>query len=124
MCFIEQTDDDSSTLDTTYNRIGAIVSDEPEDGEVFESLEEYSEGDLENYGILAVSTGVTKRFHVNLHFKHAFIPFMVDTGSPTSFVDPQTAALMTGKQNFHVRPLAPSDLNERFTDFHGHPVPD
>ncbi len=47
---------------------------------------------------------------------------MVDTGSPTSFVDPRTAALITGKQNIPLRPLAASDLQERFTDFNGNPV--
>ena len=44
---------------------------------------------------------------------------MVDTGSPTSFLDAHTAALMTGRDTLKLRPLAHSDLKERFTDFNG-----
>ncbi len=49
MRFIEQSHDED-TLDTA-GRIGAMASDEQEDGELYDSLEEYSVGDLEDYGI-------------------------------------------------------------------------
>ncbi len=57
MKFIEQSYDED-TLDTS-SRIGAITNDEPEDGELLNSLDENSEGDLDDYGILAVQSGGT-----------------------------------------------------------------
>ncbi len=122
MRFIDQSIDDD-TLETHPNRIGAIVSDDREEGELNDTLEEYSDDDLDAYGILAVKThSGTRRYQVVLEIKSVSLTFMVDTGSPTSFVDRQTAELIMGKTDFRIRPLADSDLKERFTDFNGHPV--
>ena len=46
----------------------------------------------------------------------------IQVASPLRFVDSQTAALMTGRGALKLRPLAQSDLKERFTDFNGNPV--
>ncbi len=120
MRFIEQTYDED-TLDT-YSRVGATANDDPEDGELFDSMDEYSVGDLDDYGILAVQSGGIQRYQVVLNFNSIALPFMVGTGSPNSFLDSHKAALMTGRDTLKLRPLAQSDLKERFTDFNGNPV--
>ncbi len=122
MRFIDQSFDDDR-LGNHASRVGAIVSDEPEEGELNDTLEEYSSDDLDAYGILAVKTpSGAHRCQVTLDFKNVSLSLMVDTGSPTSFVDRETAELLMGKSDFRIRPLADSDLKERFTDFNGHPV--
>ena len=120
MRFIDQSFDDD-TLENHPNRVGAIVHNEPEEGELNDTLEEFSSADLDEYEILAVKTpSGTRRYQVTLDFKNVSLTFMVDTSSPTSFVDRNTSALLMGKSDFRIRPLADSDLKERFTDFNGH----
>ncbi len=87
MRFIEQSFDDD-TLETHPNRVGAIASDEREKGNFNHTLEDFSDDDLDAYGILAVKThSGTRRYQVVLEFKNVSLRFMVDTGCPTSFVD-------------------------------------
>ncbi len=103
MRFIEQIYDED-TLDIS-SRIGAITNDDPEDGELFDSIDEYSVGDLDDDGILAVQSGGIQRYQVVVNFKSIALPFMVDTVTPFSFVDSHTAALMTGRDTLELRPL-------------------
>ena len=60
MRFIDQSYDEG-TLKAQSGRVGASVSDEPEDGEIYDTLDEYSEDELETYGILAVKTTTGNR---------------------------------------------------------------
>ena len=132
MPYIEQSVDYDEPLDRS-SHVHAIVTSEREDGELPTSVEytdvlELDAGppDWDEYGVLAVSQKKgTPRYTIQLQIGSSRFEFMVDTGSPTSFVDNNTATaiLRAAGPSATLRHLTPSEKLENYSDFNGNPVP-
>ncbi len=98
MRFIEQ-DDDVDDLLEAETQVRAISSHEREEGEIVEAdlpnrdvLDINMQENWDDYGILAVNNKKgTPRYMVELQMNAQIYKFMIDTGSPASFIDHKTA---------------------------------
>ncbi len=132
MRYIEQNVDHDEPLDTS-SHVHAILTSEREDGEIADSVGyndvldlDAEPNDWDEYGALAVSQKKgTPRYTIQLQIGTGRFEFMVDTGSPTSFVDSTTAnaILRAAGSSAHLRQLTQSEQSERYSDFNGNPAP-
>ena len=129
MRFINQREDTDDYLEAD-SQVRAIRETEHEEGEIVETrspnsdvLDLHSTENWDDYGILAVGRKKgTARFTVDLTFANTKLTFMIDTGSPVSFIDITTANSLVAAECAELRDLTTDEHGEKFADFNGNTV--
>ncbi len=112
-------------------QVGAISTDMSVETESRSNEHQEMEGDWEidlklnewdDYSILAVSKQKTPRFTVDIDVGKHELKFMVDTGSPVSFIDEESAENLVKQTKAKRRALTESEKKEKYSDFNGNAV--
>ncbi len=128
MRYIEQQDDLESVVDAgETSHVGAISNMQVEDSQERQNTETDMELDhildeWDDYKILAVAKKNTPRFTIDAIFGKNTINFMVDTGSPVSFVDEESANWLVKHAKARRSALSSDEQDERYSDFNGDTV--
>ena len=118
--YIEQVDDDELLeSDTQVRALSSIPCEEGEimdtNGSAHDAIAWHAPETWDDYGIVAVGKGrATPRYTIGLIFNNRRINFMIDTGSPVSFIDAQTAEELVEAGSAQMKDLSASEQSEQF----------
>ncbi len=128
MRYIDQQDDLESLLEAGEQvNVGAINNAQQEETQERQNTELDMELDhildeWDDYSILAVKQKKTPRFTIEVKMGKQKMTFMVDTGSPVSFVDEESANWLVKNAKARKVALTEDEQKERCSDFNGNAV--